>query len=325
MSNSSTCRWVRTTSSRPIRASTSSNARTLEERARTYLPVSLHVTGTRFRAIPFWFNPTAVSRSTATKCLRCPTSCSWANRRTPCPCATRTRAVCSTSGRTRKSSPHPRSSRCPSRSRSRASIHENDLRVPSGRSVWIVFAALFVSIAAEAAVVQVVGASAAPPALSVTPHGNLSNGQTVAVAVGPNAYFTPHAGVNILECADPGGSVADLPKDITACDGNTIQGSTILVAADGSFSVPTYPVYALPSSALGEQSNYKPLCNQTNSCVLYVGQNQNDFTAPKVFSAPFTIAAGSGTATSTTATSPTAPATTNSTGSSGSTSTTVAA
>jgi hypothetical protein len=198
-------------------------------------------------------------------------------------------------------------------------------RVPSGRSVWIAFAALFVSIAAEAAVVQVVGASAAPPALSVTPHGNLSNGQTVAVAVGPNAYFTPHAGVNILECADPGGSVADLPKDITACDGNTIQGSTILVAADGSFSVPTYPVYALPSSALGEQSNYKPLCNQTNSCVLYVGQNQNDFTAPKVFSAPFTIAAGSGTATSTTATSPTAPATTNSTGSSGSTSTTVAA
>src|SRR5580692_6764131 len=127
MSNSSTCRWVRTTSSRPIRASTSSNARTLEERARTYLPVSLHVTGTRFRAIPFWYNPTAVSRSTATKCLRCPTSCSWANRRTPCPCATRTRAVCSTSGRTRKSSPHQRSSRCPSRSRSPASIHENDL------------------------------------------------------------------------------------------------------------------------------------------------------------------------------------------------------
>jgi hypothetical protein len=193
----------------------------------------------------------------------------------------------------------------------------------SRRSVRIVFLAFFVSIAAEATVVEVVGASGAPPAVSVSPHGNLNDGQNVSVSVGPNSYFTPHAGVNILECADPGGSAANLPKDITTCDGNTIQGSTILVAADGSFSVPTYPVYALPSSTLGEQANYKPICNQTNPCVLYVGQNQNDFTAPKVFSAPLTIAAGSGTATSTTATTA-APAGTSLTGSSGSTSTTAA-
>ena len=48
---------------------------------------------------------------------------------------------------------------------------------------------------------------------------------------------------------------------------------------------------------MGEQANFKPICNQTNYCVLYVGQNQNDFTAPKVFSAPFLIAPGAGGAT----------------------------
>jgi hypothetical protein len=104
----------------------------------------------------------------------------------------------------------------------------------------------------------------------------------------------------ILECADPGGSASNLPIDATACDGNTVQGGTVLVGAGGSFSLSNYTVYLLPSPTLGEQSNYKPICNQSNYCVLYVGQDQNDFTAPKVFSAPFLIGpsaggAGSGT------------------------------
>ena len=122
------------------------------------------------------------------------------------------------------------------------------------------------------------------------------------------------ARVNVIECADPGGLASNLPKDITTCDGNTIQGNTILVGSDGSFSQTGYTVYLLPSSSLGEQGNFKPVCNQTNYCVLYVGQDQNDFTAPKVFSAPFLIAPGSGT-TTTTSTS------TGSSGSSGSTGT----
>ena len=37
--------------------------------------------------------------------------------------------------------------------------------------------------------------------------------------------------------------------------------------------------------------------------MLYVGQNQNDFTAPKTFSAPFLISQTSGTTTTTTAAS----------------------
>lgn len=174
--------------------------------------------------------------------------------------------------------------------------------VLSGRSVCIVFVALLLSVVADAAYVHVAGASAAPPSLNVSPHGNYSDGQTVTVAAGPNSYFTPHSRVNILECADPGGLATNLPKDNTTCDGNTIQGSTILVAADGSFSESAYLIYLLPSPTLGEQSNNRPICNEANYCVLYVGQNQNDFTAPKVFSAPFLIAPSAG-STTTTATS----------------------
>jgi hypothetical protein len=164
------------------------------------------------------------------------------------------------------------------------------------RPAWIVLGALLVATGAVGMSVQAADASA-PPAVSLSASGHLSDGQTISVSVGSNSYFTPHAGVNILECADPGGSAANLPTSIDTCDGNTIQGTTVLVATDGSFSESSYQVYALPSSTLGEQSNDQPVCNQTNYCVLYVGQNQNDFTAPKTFSAPFLVTAGSGTTT----------------------------
>ena len=170
------------------------------------------------------------------------------------------------------------------------------------RSIVMILFALCVATGAEAVFVEVASADALPPALHVSPGGNLSDGQTITVAVGANGYFTPHAGVKILECADPGGAQANLPKDDSTCDGNTIQGISILIGSDGSFSDTTYQVYMLPSQTLGEQSNFKPICNQTNDCVLYVGQNQNDFTAPKVFSAPFLISPGSGAPTTTSTT-----------------------
>jgi hypothetical protein len=174
--------------------------------------------------------------------------------------------------------------------------------------------ALLVFVAWSAAAVATVQSAdaSAPPPLSVSPQGNYNDGQTISVAVGPNSYFTPHARIVIIECADPGGLASNLPKDITTCDGNTIQGNTILVGGDGSFSQTAYTVYLLPSASLGEQSNFTPICDQTHDCVLYVGQNQNDFTTPKVFSAPFVIAPSSGTT----------PTTTAGTGSSGSSGTT---
>jgi hypothetical protein len=148
-------------------------------------------------------------------------------------------------------------------------------------------------------------AGASTPIVTVTPSSDLHDGESISVSIGPNTVFTPHSRVNILECSDPGGSVANLPKDDSTCDGNTIQGQTMLVAANGSTSDTNYTIYLLPSTALGEQSNNQPVCNATNPCVLYVGQNQNDFTAPKVFSTPFSIAPPTtGVTTTTTATTP---------------------
>jgi hypothetical protein len=137
-------------------------------------------------------------------------------------------------------------------------------------------------------------AEAASPVLTVTPGGSLHDGQTIDLSVGPNTVFTPHARVNVLECADPHGTAANLPIDLSTCDGNTIQANTVLVGADGSFSVAGYTVYLLPSTALGELANFQPVCNASNPCVLYIGQDQNDFTAPKIFSAAFSVGPASG-------------------------------
>jgi hypothetical protein len=137
-------------------------------------------------------------------------------------------------------------------------------------------------------------AGAASPVLTVTPGGSLHDGQTIDLSVGPNTLFTPHARVNVLECADPHGTVANLPTDLSTCDGNTIQANTVLVGTNGSFSVAGYTVFQLPSTALGELANYQPVCNATNPCVLYIGQDQNDFTAPKIFSAAFSVGPASG-------------------------------
>jgi LPXTG-motif cell wall-anchored protein len=150
------------------------------------------------------------------------------------------------------------------------------------------------------------GAGATSPTLTISPSGTLHDGEVVKVAVGPNSVFTPYAKVNILECADPGGKAANLPTSDSTCDGNTVQGDTILVAKNGSFSESDYTVYLLPSSTLGEQANFQPVCNESNPCVFYIGQNENDFTAPKVFSEPFSIDPGSATTATTAPTTATA-------------------
>jgi hypothetical protein len=138
-------------------------------------------------------------------------------------------------------------------------------------------------------------ASAAGIAVTITPspsNGQYHDGQTVAVSVGPNSLFVPNTRVVILECADPGGSAANLPTSLSNCDENTVQGETVLVQANGSISEKSYPLYALPSATLGEQSNWQPVCSATQQCVLFVGEDQNDFTKPKVLSQPFSISGG---------------------------------
>jgi Bacterial Ig-like domain (group 1) len=120
-----------------------------------------------------------------------------------------------------------------------------------------------------------------------------SSGQSVNISVPANSVFNSTIGVHILECAAPNG--VD-PTDPASCDGNTIQGPTVLPAADGSVSFSTaggaYTLYALPDSlSLGERDG--PACNLTNECVLYIGTDQSDFTQPHVWSAPFYIAPNS--------------------------------
>jgi hypothetical protein len=144
--------------------------------------------------------------------------------------------------------------------------------------------------------------AAATPVVTVTPtsgapaSGSFQDGEIVTVTVTDNSVFTPGSKVNILECADPQGTSANLPKSISTCDGDTIQGDTVLVKPGGAASETDYTVYQLPSATLGERPDGQPVCNATNQCVLYVGQNQNDFTQPKVFSSPFTVTSGSGVA-----------------------------
>lgn len=126
------------------------------------------------------------------------------------------------------------------------------------------------------------------PAGSSTP-GPFDSGQSVNVVVPANTAFAApnnNTGVNIVECSAPNGVVPTLPS---ACDGNTLQNGA-LVNADGSFTFNGYTIYALPDSvSLGESASNPVTCGNTaaTECVLYIGNNQNDFTQPHLWSQPF--------------------------------------
>jgi hypothetical protein len=140
-----------------------------------------------------------------------------------------------------------------------------------------------------------------PYAVAVSPFtagDAYSSGQAINVVVPANSLFVSTSNVNILECAAPNGVLPTLPNE---CDGNTIQGPTILPNSDGSINLQAegdglYQVFALPDSlSLGESPSSAVKCGDTaaTECVLYIGENQGDFTAPHVFSQPFFIAANS--------------------------------
>jgi hypothetical protein len=147
-------------------------------------------------------------------------------------------------------------------------------------------------------------AFAAPPAAgsevpsSVIPigastPGPFASGQVVEVKIPANPTLVAGAGINIVECAAPGGVA---PTDPSQCDGLTLQPDTILAAADGSVaytvtgSTSGYTMFALPdTTSLGESATGTPVCNTSNECVLYIGENQNDFTQPHFFSQPYFV------------------------------------
>ena len=79
------------------------------------------------------------------------------------------------------------------------------------------------------------------------------------------------------------------PQPVTA----TTIVAGVLPATDGSFTAFNYTVYALPDAvSLGEGTS-GPVCGSTSAteCILYVGNNQNDFTQPHLWSQPFFVKA----------------------------------
>jgi hypothetical protein len=61
-----------------------------------------------------------------------------------------------------------------------------------------------------------------------------ASGQNVNVVVPANRVLPANTSVNIVECSAPDGVI---PANPTACDGNTIQGPTVLPNPDGSINL----------------------------------------------------------------------------------------
>jgi ABC-type phosphate transport system substrate-binding protein len=137
---------------------------------------------------------------------------------------------------------------------------------------------------------QAGGAAATAGGVSLitnAPNGPFSSGQTLEVSFGANTTLTPNLGVYIEECSAPGGTVPTLP---TQCDPKTHQHSPLFMNGDGSLDYKGYPIYALPDAPnLGETSSGGPQCDLANQCILYIGQNPNDFSQPHVWSSAFFI------------------------------------
>ena len=118
------------------------------------------------------------------------------------------------------------------------------------------------------------------------------SGQNINVVIPANAAFASpdnSTAKKIVECAAPNGVV---PTNTAACDGLTVQGASVVAAADGHFTLTGYTVYALPNSVSLGESPGGPVCGSTapSECILYIGDDYNDFTKPHLWSSPFFIA-----------------------------------
>ena len=137
-------------------------------------------------------------------------------------------------------------------------------------------------------------AAMASPQLSI-PADNPLNNQTVPVS---GSGFPPHrqdpTGIQMLECSDPGGSEANLPRDATRCDGSTVNFKQINTDANGNFA-DKFTFVKLNST---HSSNID--CDATHFCVLWAGVDYNtDFLGQHAFSRAFEIGGTGGAVSST--------------------------
>ncbi len=156
-------------------------------------------------------------------------------------------------------------------------------RMRTGRAATIMAIAAMVTSAAL--MVPFGGSASAATAVNI-PAGNPTNGQTITVTgSGFPARSALPTGLQIIECADPGGTLTNLPTDAsTGCDGTTVSGGQINTDASGNFTA-QYPI------ALLNSGNSSINCDPTNFCVLWVGQDFNNsfLSGPHGFSSAFEI------------------------------------
>jgi hypothetical protein len=184
------------------------------------------------------------------------------------------------------------------------------LRIKVGQFVQLAGALLALSALAVALFSSHAGATtvsnntvtvkmASSGAVAVSP---LSDGAVVDISVAANSeldrsslaaagYPSGAVPIKVLECEDSGGTSENLPTKATECEPETID-STANGQANGSLFVKGFTVYALPDpSVLGASSG--TVCDASHECVLGIFANQNDFSKPHIFSAPFEVTPGS--------------------------------
>ena len=140
--------------------------------------------------------------------------------------------------------------------------------------------------------------------LKLTPSGAvatapLASHQVVDLSVAPNSTLNRSAleaagfpsgivAIKVLECADLNGQAANLPKSPRDCEPATIASSADLLA-NGSFALQGYTIYSLPDAAELGSPNGTVCASAPHQCVLGFFSNQNDFSQPHLFSAPFEV------------------------------------
>ena len=120
------------------------------------------------------------------------------------------------------------------------------------------------------------------PSATMIPSNGLVDGQVTTITA---TGFDPYAAIQVLACQ---GTVAAPPKDSTACEGVTLDSSGYTDAhgnyrntpGDPTGDTSGYRIAALPSAQFKTVSIR---CGPADPCVLYVGQQFNDFAKPHTF------------------------------------------
>jgi len=142
-----------------------------------------------------------------------------------------------------------------------------------------------------------------PSGTPVTDGTPYSSGQEIDITVAANSTidasnlssfgFGSEPPMHVLMCSDYQGTSGNLPTTASGnCQGDTEASTPGPISSDGSFTLNNYKVYALPDNILFSEGTSTPDCGLAPYyCVLYIGPDQNSFTDPKLFSAPFQVQA----------------------------------